>query len=270
MTAEHNQLSPFANGPADNDAAEGGADFTARVRNSTPAENDKNAEKAVKPGVAKGPDLGPGIPVPSRFGAPMATILPIPTRMGRPLPSSNAPSAWPVPQDNSATDSTSENAAVEPQQAATPAATELISEPATDPYADESAYADTFYGQIGGHATFETIIHVFYEGIAADPLLRAMYHEEDLAPAERRMLMFMEQYWGGPRTYLEERGHPRLRMRHVPFQVTPEARDRWLAAMRKGVDAVELSPMHEATLWDYLERAAASLVNSASDPSQRA
>ncbi|WP_082358155.1 globin [Arthrobacter alpinus] len=132
----------------------------------------------------------------------------------------------------------------------------------------EADYSDTFYGQVGGHETFKKIIHVFYQGIAADPVLRAMYAEEDLGPAEHRMLMFIEQYWGGPRTYLEERGHPRLRMRHVPFAITPEARDRWLAAMRAGLDAVEISPLHEATLWDYLERAAASLVNAPSDPSQ--
>lgn len=126
--------------------------------------------------------------------------------------------------------------------------------------------SESFYAQIGGHETFEKMIHVFYQGVAADPLLRSMYPDEDLGPAEHRMLMFMEQYWGGPRTYLEERGHPRLRMRHVPFAVTPEARDHWLVAMRAGVDAVELAPLHEATLWDYLERAAASLVNSPSTP----
>ncbi len=167
-----------------------------------------------------------GTPIPSRFGEPLATMLPIPTKVGRPLPSTSSPAAGDEPVD----------------------------------------YSDTFYGQIGGHETFKKLIHVFYQGIAADPLLRAMYVEEDLGPAEHRMLMFMEQYWGGPRTYLEERGHPRLRMRHVSFPITPEARDRWLAAMRKGVDAVELSPMHEATLWDYLERAAHSLVNAASEP----
>ena len=128
-------------------------------------------------------------------------------------------------------------------------------------------YADTFYAQVGGHETFAKIIQVFYQGVAADPVLRAMYPEEDLGPAEHRMLMFMEQYWGGPRTYLEERGHPRLRMRHQPYAVTPEARDRWLAAMRQGVDSVELAPLHQATLWDYLERAAHSLVNAPSDAS---
>lgn len=169
---------------------------------------------------------GDGTPIPSRFGEPLSVMLPIPVRQGRPLP--------PLP---------------EPTAAAAPVEVE--------------DYSDTFYGQIGGHATFATIVHVFYQGVADDPVLRAMYPEEDLAPAERRMLMFLEQYWGGPRTYLEERGHPRLRMRHVPFAVTPEARDHWLVAMRAGVDAAQLAPMHEATLWDYLERAAHSLVNSA-------
>jgi len=239
MTAEHNQLSPFANGPTENDAAEHGADT--------------------------------GIPIPSRFGAPLARILPIPTRQGHPLPSTSGAAAGPGgPAAGSAVLAAGSQADAAGPVVAPAAPSDASAQGGEAGAVDESAYADTFYGQIGGHATFEKIIHVFYEGIAADPLLRAMYHEEDLGPAERRMLMFMEQYWGGPRTYLEERGHPRLRMRHVPFAVTPEARDRWLAAMRKGVDAVELSPLHEATLWDYLERAAASLVNSPSEPTQRA
>ncbi|WP_285724339.1 globin [Psychromicrobium xiongbiense] len=122
---------------------------------------------------------------------------------------------------------------------------------------------ESFYDAVGGHETFKALVHAFYQGIADDELLRPMYPEEDLAPAERRMLMFLEQYWGGPRTYLEERGHPRLRMRHMPFAVTPEARDHWLAHMRAAVDTLGLSPLHEATLWDYLERAAHSMVNSA-------
>lgn len=121
----------------------------------------------------------------------------------------------------------------------------------------------SFYDAVGGHETFAKLVHEFYKGIAADDLLRPMYPEEDLAPAERRMVMFLEQYWGGPRTYLEERGHPRLRMRHMPFAVTPAARDHWLAHMRAAVDTLSLAPLHEATLWDYLERAAHSMVNSA-------
>ncbi|WP_427018154.1 globin [Pseudarthrobacter sp. P1] len=127
---------------------------------------------------------------------------------------------------------------------------------------ESTGITETFYDAVGGHGTFAKLVHVFYEGIATDEILRPMYPDEDLAPAERRMTMFLEQYWGGPRTYLEERGHPRLRMRHMPFAVTPAARDRWLVHMRAAVDAVELSPLHEATLWDYLERAAHSLVNS--------
>lgn len=92
--------------------------------------------------------------------------------------------------------------------------------------------------------------------------MRQMYPEEDLGPAEDRLRMFLEQYWGGPTTYSQTRGHPRLRMRHAPFTVTPAARDRWLAFMRVAVQEADLAPLHEATLWDYLERAAHSMVNS--------
>ncbi|MBG0740925.1 globin [Paeniglutamicibacter antarcticus] len=128
---------------------------------------------------------------------------------------------------------------------------------------DTDTNGGSFYDAVGGHKTFVRLVHVFYQGIAQDPLLRPMYPEDDLHPAEERMRMFLEQYWGGPRTYLEQRGHPRLRMRHVPFVVTPQARDRWLVHMRAGVDALNLPPLQEATLWDYLERAAHSMVNSA-------
>lgn len=120
----------------------------------------------------------------------------------------------------------------------------------------------TFYDAVGGHEMFATIVRVFYEGIAADDVLRPMYPEEDLGPAEERMLWFLTQYWGGPTTYGEQRGHPRLRMRHMAFHINPDARDRWLGHMRAGVDAAGLSPMHEATLWDYLDRAAHAMVNT--------
>lgn len=131
------------------------------------------------------------------------------------------------------------------------------------PRFDQPGYTDNFYDAVGGHATFSRLVDVFYEGVAGDALLRPMYPEEDLGPAKQRLLMFLEQYWGGPKTYGEQRGHPRLRMRHMPFTVTPEARDRWLFHMRAAVDALHLSPLQEATLWDYLERAAHSMVNSA-------
>ena len=89
-----------------------------------------------------------------------------------------------------------------------------------------------------------------------------MYPEEDLGPASERLLLFLEQYWGGPSTYGDTRGHPRLRMRHMPFRVNPDARDRWLLHMRAAVDTLELSPLHEAELWSYLERAAHAMVNT--------
>ncbi|GAA1212713.1 globin [Microbacterium maritypicum] len=120
----------------------------------------------------------------------------------------------------------------------------------------------TFYDEIGGHDTFAKIVSVFYREVALDPVMKPMYPEEDLGPAEDRLRMFLEQYWGGPTTYGETRGHPRLRMRHMPFRIDADARDRWLRHMRTAVDEAQLSPLHETTLWDYLERAAYAMVNS--------
>jgi hemoglobin len=120
----------------------------------------------------------------------------------------------------------------------------------------------TFYDAIGGHDTFVALVRRFYQGVAADPPLRALYPEDDLGPAEVRLRMFLEQYWGGPTAYSEQRGHPRLRMRHVPFSVTPEMRDRWLTHMRAAVDSLELTPTQRTELWTYLERAAHFMVNT--------
>lgn len=120
----------------------------------------------------------------------------------------------------------------------------------------------TFYDDIGGRQTFEKLVRQFYVGVAADPVLRPMYPEEDLEGAIQRLTGFLEQYWGGPSTYSEQRGHPRLRMRHNPFKVNPDARDRWLLHMRAAVDSLELSQLDDATLWDYLERAAHAMVNT--------
>ncbi len=120
----------------------------------------------------------------------------------------------------------------------------------------------TLYEQMGGRETFTALVHEFYRGVAGDPELRALYPEEDLGPAEERLRMFLEQYWGGPTTYSEQRGHPRLRMRHMPFRVTPAQRDRWLTHMMAAVDRVDLPETQDAVLRDYLTRAAHSLVNT--------
>lgn len=120
----------------------------------------------------------------------------------------------------------------------------------------------SFYDQVGGHDTFKRLVDEFYRGVASDEVLKPMYPEEDLGPANDRLRMFLEQYWGGPTTYSEQRGHPRLRMRHVPFHVNPDARDRWLKHMRAAVDSLGLAPIHEAALWDYFERAATAMVNT--------
>ncbi len=121
---------------------------------------------------------------------------------------------------------------------------------------------DSFYAAVGGHETFVRLVAEFYRGVAADPVLRPLYPEDDLGPAAARLTTFLEQYWGGPTTYSDTRGHPRLRRRHAPFDVTPDARDRWLRHMRTALDTLDLAPLPRAELWDYLERAAHSLVNT--------
>ena len=126
----------------------------------------------------------------------------------------------------------------------------------------EAMSTSTFYEAIGGHPTFVALVARFYEGVAEDSELRALYPEDDLGPAEERLLLFLEQYWGGPTTYSDERGHPRLRMRHAPFAITLDARDRWLLHMRAAVDSLQLEGEYEQLLWTYLERAAHSMVNT--------
>jgi hemoglobin len=119
----------------------------------------------------------------------------------------------------------------------------------------------TFYEAAGGEETFTRLVHRFYEEVAADPVLRAVYPAQDLGPAEEHLRLFLIQYWGGPPTYNELRGHPRLRMRHARFHIGETERDLWLTHMRTALDAVELDPALDAQLWDYLVMAAHSLVN---------
>ena len=129
-------------------------------------------------------------------------------------------------------------------------------------HANGQAAGGNFYDRVGGKETFRKLCEVFYQGVATDEVLRPMYPEDDLAPAAERLQLFLEQYWGGPTTYQELRGHPRLRMRHAPYRINPEARDRWLAHMRTAVDSLQLPPLLEAELWGYLDRAATSMLNS--------
>lgn len=121
----------------------------------------------------------------------------------------------------------------------------------------------TPYDQMGGEVFFETLVAGFYRRVATDDILRPMYPESDLSPAERRLRLFLIQYWGGPTTYSDERGHPRLRMRHAPFPVDLAARDRWLALMRESLDECgsDLDPAVRERLWLYLESAANAMMN---------
>jgi hemoglobin len=131
------------------------------------------------------------------------------------------------------------------------------------------AQGRTRYDAMGGHRFFTRLVHRFYAGVAGDPLLRSLYPEADLTSAEERLRLFLEQYWGGPKTYSEQRGHPRLRMRHAPFAVSMAARDSWLSHMRTALDetAAEtaLTPELERQLWEYFEYAATFMVNTRED-----
>jgi hemoglobin len=121
---------------------------------------------------------------------------------------------------------------------------------------------ETFYQAVGGEETFRRIVARFYAEVAGDELLRPLYPDEDLGPAEERLRLFLMQYWGGPHTYSDNRGHPRLRMRHAPFQIGPLERDAWLRCMRIAVDEAGLPEPLRDQLWQYLEMAANSLMNS--------
>ena len=119
----------------------------------------------------------------------------------------------------------------------------------------------SFYEAVGGEETFTRLVHRFYQGVAEDPTLRPVYPAKDLGPAEEHLRLFLIQYWGGPRTYDELRGHPRLRMRHARFAIGEAERDAWLRHMREAMDDLDLDEALDAQLWEYLVMAAHSLVN---------
>ena len=124
---------------------------------------------------------------------------------------------------------------------------------------------DTLYARVGGEAFFVDLVDRFYVGVAGDPLLRPLY-PDDLAESSRHLALFLVQYWGGPTTYGEERGHPRLRMRHAPFVIGPAERDAWLRHMEEALAQLEadgrIAGADAAELRAYLDMAAHSLVNA--------
>lgn len=121
----------------------------------------------------------------------------------------------------------------------------------------------TLYDAVGGDDFFVQLVDHFYDNVEADAALLALYPDQhDLAGARERFRLFLIQYWGGPTTYSDERGHPRLRMRHAPFVIDPEGRDRWLAAMRSAIDVMDVDPAIDAALWGYFTNAAEAMRNS--------
>jgi len=119
----------------------------------------------------------------------------------------------------------------------------------------------TVFEAAGGMPFFEGLVGRFYDAVADDPILRRLYPDPDLAGARHRLTLFLAQYWGGPSMYTDERGHPRLRMRHVPFAIGPEERDHWLAAMRGAIEAMDPSSEVATRLHEYFAMAAEAMRN---------
>ena len=120
------------------------------------------------------------------------------------------------------------------------------------------------YDEVGGEQVFRTLVERFYEGVAMDPVLRPLYPDEDLTDARDRLALFLMQYWGGPGTYSETRGHPRLRIRHAHWVIGARERDAWLGHMRTALDSLDLPEASRAAMWEHVERAAHMLVNAPS------
>jgi hemoglobin len=118
------------------------------------------------------------------------------------------------------------------------------------------------YDLAGGEPTFRLLVQRFYARVGADPILRAVYPDEDLAGATERLTLFLIQYWGGPATYSEQRGHPRLRLRHQPFVIGQRERDAWLGHMTAAVESLDLPPAVRQALLDYFETASTAMINS--------
>jgi hemoglobin len=117
------------------------------------------------------------------------------------------------------------------------------------------------FAAAGGEETFRLLVERFYAGVADDALLRPLYPDEDLSSATERLTLFLIQYWGGPSTYNEQRGHPRLRLRHQPFAIGHVEREAWLGHMTAAVDSLELAPAVRKALLDYFETASTAMIN---------
>jgi hemoglobin len=117
------------------------------------------------------------------------------------------------------------------------------------------------YDLAGGEKTFKLLVERFYARVAEDPVLRSVYPEQDLSGATERLTLFLIQYWGGPATYSERRGHPRLRLRHQPFAIGQRERDAWLSHMTAAVESLELAPAVRKALLDYFETASTAMIN---------
>jgi hemoglobin len=129
---------------------------------------------------------------------------------------------------------------------------------------DQPALNRSIYELAGGQETFRLLVERFYSRVAEDPLLRAVYPEQDLSGATERLGLFLIQFWGGPQTYSERRGHPRLRMRHHPFVIGQAERDAWLGHMTAAVESLELAPAVRKALLDYFDTASTAMINQPS------
>ena len=123
----------------------------------------------------------------------------------------------------------------------------------------------TDYEDFGGKEFFTSLVKDFYQEIINDPILKPMYPEDDIDGAIERLTLFLMQYWGGPTTYSDQRGHPRLRMRHAQFPIDFAARDAWLKNMEIALGKQTISDENRTKLWNYLMMAADSMVNTRSD-----
>jgi len=119
----------------------------------------------------------------------------------------------------------------------------------------------TIFEAVGGDKTFVDLVERFYSGVETDPILRPMY-PATLEPSKRHLTLFLIQYFGGPRTYLDERGHPRLRARHLPFPIDQAARDHWITHMSAAVEQMNLPVAAKDEFLNYFTGAADFLMNS--------